>query len=120
MCYMFYGCESLISLPDISKWNTENVNNMSFMFRGCKSLISLSDISNWYHVQIKNIDYMIDECFSLLSIPSILEKNTNKSKTNKDDMSYMAPSSKNNHFQHLLSIINDESSIEENSFEEDE
>ena len=47
MSYMFYGCKSLISLSDISNWNTNNVTNMSFMFFGCKSLISLPDISNW-------------------------------------------------------------------------
>ena len=33
--YMFSGCLSLSSLPDISKWNTNNVNNMSGMFCGC-------------------------------------------------------------------------------------
>ena len=32
MSYMFYGCSSLISLPDISKWNTKNVNYMNSMF----------------------------------------------------------------------------------------
>ena len=32
LSYMFAGCISLVSLPDISKWNTSNVNNMSFMF----------------------------------------------------------------------------------------
>ena len=35
---MFYECESLISLPDISKWNTKNVSNMVGMFYECKSL----------------------------------------------------------------------------------
>ena len=44
MSFMFYECNSLISLPDISKWNTSNVNNMSYMFSGCNSLISLPDI----------------------------------------------------------------------------
>ena len=29
---MFYNCLSLLSLPDISKWNTNNVTNMSLMF----------------------------------------------------------------------------------------
>ena len=29
---MFYECSSLISLPDISKWNTSKVKDMSFMF----------------------------------------------------------------------------------------
>ena len=29
MSYMFYNCQSLLSLPDISKINTSNVINMS-------------------------------------------------------------------------------------------
>ena len=36
---MFHESESLSSLPDISKWNTNNVTNMSKMFSGCISLI---------------------------------------------------------------------------------
>ena len=38
MSYMFYGCSSLISLPDISKWDTKNVN-MSNMFDKCHNLL---------------------------------------------------------------------------------
>ena len=41
---MFSECYSLISLPDISKWNTSNVENMRYMFSGSNSLISLPDI----------------------------------------------------------------------------
>ena len=44
---MFYECKALISLPDISKWNTSNVRDMSYMFYECTSLISLPDISKW-------------------------------------------------------------------------
>ena len=32
MSGMFSECKSLSSLPDISKWNTNNVTNMSYMF----------------------------------------------------------------------------------------
>ena len=42
---MFSECSSLISLPDISKWNTNKVNNMSDMFSKCSSLRYLLDIS---------------------------------------------------------------------------
>ena len=42
--YLFNECNSLISLPDISKWNISNAKDMSYMFNGCKSLISLPDI----------------------------------------------------------------------------
>ena len=46
---MFYYCSSLISLPDISKWNTNNIIDMSGIFGGdclcgCSSLLSLPDI----------------------------------------------------------------------------
>ena len=34
MSYMFYNCSSLLSLPDISEWDTKNVTNMSDMFNG--------------------------------------------------------------------------------------
>jgi len=37
MSNIFNGCESLSSLTDISKWNINNVTNMSFMFDGCSS-----------------------------------------------------------------------------------
>ena len=47
MSYMFYGCSSLILLPDISKWDTKNVTDMSDIFNECSSLISLPDISKW-------------------------------------------------------------------------
>ena len=55
MSSMFYGCSSLSLLPDISKWNTNNVTDMSFMFSGCSSLSSLSDISKW---NTNNVIYM--------------------------------------------------------------
>ena len=52
---MFYGCSSLISLPDISKWNTNNVTNMSGLFEGCSSLNSLPDISIWDFKKVTNM-----------------------------------------------------------------
>ena len=41
---MFNRCEILSSLPDISKWNTDNANDMSYMLYRCSSLSSLPDI----------------------------------------------------------------------------
>ena len=55
MMGMFYKCNSLISLPDISKWNTSNVNYMSWMFYECNSLISLPDISKWNTSKVNDI-----------------------------------------------------------------
>ena len=56
MNHMFYGCSSLLSLPDISKWNTNKIKDMSWMFSNC-SLLSLPDISKW---NTENVNMM---CF---------------------------------------------------------
>ena len=39
MSGMFYNCSSLQSLPDISKWDTKNVTDMTCMFCGCNKKI---------------------------------------------------------------------------------
>ena len=44
---MFSKCSNLKSLPDISKWNTNKLNNISGIFNECSSLESLPDISKW-------------------------------------------------------------------------
>ena len=74
---MFYLCESLISLPDISKWNTNNVNDMSLIFYGCSSLKSLPDISKWNTIEVNDISSMFSMCSSLISLPDISKWNTN-------------------------------------------
>ena len=83
--YMFYECNSLISLPDISKLNTSNVKNMVCMFSGCNSLISLPDISKWNTSNVKNMNFMFYHCNSLISLPDISKWNI----SNVNDMSYM-------------------------------
>ncbi len=44
---IFSNCISLVSLPDLSKWNTDGTPNISDIFENCPSLISLPDISKW-------------------------------------------------------------------------
>ena len=39
MSGIFYKCSLLLSLPDISKWNTNNTYNMQYMFDGCLNII---------------------------------------------------------------------------------
>ena len=75
MC-LFYNCKSLISLPDISKWKTENVIDMGDMFSGCNSLISLPDISKWKTEKVIYMQKMFFECFALKSLPDISKWNT--------------------------------------------
>ena len=66
---MFDNCSSLLSLPDISKWNTINVNDMSSIFYNCSLLISLPDISKWNSDNLTDMSAMFSYCSSLLSLP---------------------------------------------------
>ena len=85
MSYMFYGCNSLNSLPDISKWETKNVTNMNYMLSGCKFLESLPDISKWETKNVTNMGFMFNDCNKLNSLPDISKWDTK----NVTDMSYM-------------------------------
>ena len=78
MRYMFYECKSLISLPDISNWNTSNVEDMWGLFEGCNSLISIPDISNWNTSNVEYMKNMFAGCHSLISLPDISDWNTSK------------------------------------------
>ena len=68
---MFSNCILLKSLPDISKWDTSNVSNMSYLFYYCESLESLPDISKWNTINVSNMSYMFNSCKSLKSLPDI-------------------------------------------------
>ena len=74
--FMFYDCLSLISLPDISNWNTIKVTNMSHMFDGCKSLSNIQDISKWNTINVSDMSYMFKDCTSLKQFPDISKWNT--------------------------------------------
>ena len=63
---MFYGCSSILSLPDISKWNINNVKNMSYMFNGCSSLICIPDISKWNTNNATNMSNMFSQCLNII------------------------------------------------------
>ena len=65
---MFALSYSLISLPDISKWNTSNVTNTSGMFTMCYSLTSLPDLSKWDTSKITNKNIMFDEAINILNL----------------------------------------------------
>ena len=59
---MLFKCSSLKSLPDISKWNTNNVTDMSLLFGECSSLKSLPDISEWNTNNVTNMGGMFCGC----------------------------------------------------------
>ena len=41
MSYMLSGCKSLLSLPDISKWNTSYLEKDNSMFEECNKLSNI-------------------------------------------------------------------------------
>jgi len=90
---IFYYCSSLISLPDISKWNTANVTNMGSIFYYCRSLVSLPDISKWNTANVTNMSCMFYYCSSLKSFPDISKWNT-ANVTNMSCMFYYCSSLK--------------------------
>ena len=70
-------------LPDISKWDTSNVTNMSFMFSDCIFLTHLPDISKWNTSNITNMESIFQRCISLVKLPDISVWNiSNVSKLN--------------------------------------
>ena len=70
MNYLFSGCYSLISLPDISSWSTNNVHDMTYIFSNCSTLKSLRDISKWNFGKTSDMSFMFYNCSSLKSFPS--------------------------------------------------
>jgi len=81
---MFCGCKSLSYLPNISKWDTSRIDNMSMLFAGCKSLEILPDISKWKVDNVKTMAYMLSDCISLTSLPDISKWNTSNTKSMAD------------------------------------
>ena len=59
-------------IPDISKWNINNVTDMSGMFRKCSYI---PDISKWNTHNVINMSHMFSLC---KNIPDISKWNTNK------------------------------------------
>ena len=61
---MFCGCSSLLIIPDISKWKTDNLTEFNLIFYGCSSLFSYPDISKWNNEKIKNYVFLSSSSFS--------------------------------------------------------
>ena len=64
---MFYNCQSLTSVGDLSNWDTSKVTSMGNMFNNCASLTSLN-LSNWDTSKVTNIGGIFNNCSSLASL----------------------------------------------------
>ena len=59
---MFYNCEKLKSVGDISNWDVSSVTDMSQMFLGCKYFNQ--DISKWDVSNVTDMSHMFFGCAS--------------------------------------------------------
>ena len=62
---MFHSCSSLRSVPDL---DTSNGTDFSYMFYSCTSLTSVPDLDTSNGI---NFSYMLDSCTSLTSVPDL-------------------------------------------------
>ena len=70
----------LTIIPDISKWDTSTVTDMSGLFKGCSLLKSLPDISNWNMSEVTDMNEMFSDCSSVVELPDMRKWNTPKLK----------------------------------------
>ena len=85
MSYTFACCSSLVGLPNISKWNTTKVTNMSYMFMSYDENLS-KFFSNLYELNSAvNKTFLISKSSSLKTMPDISKWTT----TNVTDLSYL-------------------------------
>ena len=69
MKYMFYGCKSLVYLPNLNEWKIENLKDFTNMFSQCFSLSNTPDISSNFHTNINNLFfYSSEDCLNCINI----------------------------------------------------
>ena len=78
---LFSKCSSLIELPNLGDWEINKITDLSYVFDGCSSLKKIPDISRWNFVnEIKNISYLFQDCSSITEIPDISTWDISKTK----------------------------------------
>ena len=56
---MFCEFKNFQTIPDISKWNVSNIEDMSYLFYRCENLLSLPDnLSKWNTINVNKISYL--------------------------------------------------------------
>jgi surface protein len=63
---MFFDCSSLETI-DVSKFVTDNVENMGYLFRGCSNLASLN-VESFNTENVNVMNYMFYGCSNLKSL----------------------------------------------------
>lgn len=66
---MFGQNPELLEIPDISNWNTKNLQYMSLLFYMNKKLVKLPDKSKWNTGNVKALVCVFGDCESLEYLP---------------------------------------------------
>ena len=66
---MFYKCEKLKFVGDLSNWDVSNAEDMYSMFDNCEKLKSVGDLSDWDVSGVKSMTWMFDNS-GITNIPS--------------------------------------------------
>ena len=85
MSYMFYNCQNLLKI-DVSRFDTGCVQNMAFMFCKCKRLEEL-DVSYFKTRQVQDMEAMFNGCYNLRRL-DVSGFNTSKVKNMSDMFSF--------------------------------
>ena len=126
---MFQGCCSLENLPDISIWNTKNVEDISYIFSCCCSLTVLPDISIWNTKKMNQMKNVFERCINLILLPNIDEwqaKKNNKvlynyfpnSHSTSSNPLNIPTSSQNESKDNFISVKNDNEEINKTKYTE--
>ena len=78
---MFCYCSSLTYLPDISKWNTRKVMDMTGLLMGCFSLSIFPAINKWNIINTTSMNHLSDDCINNLK---------NKNEFNMIDIDFLS------------------------------
>ena len=74
MSHMFDECISLISIPDVSKWNTNNLIYTARIFYNCISLLILSDYFIFKYDEHEDYDFENFEDIRDIYLKSLIKK----------------------------------------------
>jgi len=68
---LFCECSSLLSFPDISKWNTDKITNMKGTFANCSNITKYPDLSKWNTSNVTDMSGLFFQCSKLEFLPNI-------------------------------------------------
>ena len=70
---IFYECEQLKSVGDLSNWNVSRVQIINSMFNDCEQLKSVGDLSNWNVSNVRSMSDMFNKS-GITNIPKWYKK----------------------------------------------